>query len=195
MKRSIKPFLLTVALWTALGAVGRAQEKLDYVPLRVQLVISRYQGEKKVSSMPYTVSLNSSPDPGRPGQANLRMGAKIPVIATTFSPIKVDGKEVKDLPTGGTPVSYSYHDVGTNIDCFATTMEGGRYRIAVTIDDTSVYGDDPAKKGEPQTPSFRSFKASDSMILRDGQTTQFTAAIDKVTGESTRVDVTLTVVK
>jgi len=31
--------------------------------------------------------------------------------------------------------------------------------------------------------------------LKDGQTAQFTTATDKVTGESVRVDVTLTVVK
>ena len=33
------------------------------------------------------------------------------------------------------------------------------------------------------------------MLMRDGQTLQFGTATDKVTGETIRVDVTLTVVK
>ena len=85
-----------------------------------------------------------------------------------------------------------YQDVGTNIDCAANTYEGGRYGIELTIDDTSVY-DDQGKQSDK--PSFRSFRASDSMILKDGQSAQFTAATDKVSGEVTEVDVTLTVVK
>jgi RNA polymerase sigma factor (sigma-70 family) len=34
-----------------------------------------------------------------------------------------------------------------------------------------------------------------SLILRDGQTSEFTAATDKITGEVTKIDVTLTVIK
>ena len=196
MRRHVKVILFGLALSMTAGSITRAQEKLDFVPLRVQLVISRMQGEKKLSSMPYTLSVNASPDANRPGVANLRMGAKIPIVVTTFSPMKVEGRDVKDLPTGGTPVSYNYQDVGTSIDCYATAIDGGRYRLQLTIDDTSVYGDEPGKRtSEPQTPSFRSFKASDSMILKDGQTSQFTAAVDKVSGEMTRVEVTLTVLK
>ena len=45
------------------------------------------------------------------------------------------------------------------------------------------------------TPSFRSFRATNAMVLRSGETGQFTTATDKVTGETVKVDVTLTVVK
>ena len=44
------------------------------VPLKIQIQIGRYQGEKKISSMPYTLSIVT----GR-GGANLRMGTKVPV--------------------------------------------------------------------------------------------------------------------
>ena len=60
---------------------------------------------------------------------------------------------------------------------------------------TSVYPDEKAANGSPGNPSFRSFRANDSMMLKDGQTAQFTAATDKVSGETVKVDVTLTVVK
>jgi hypothetical protein len=37
--------------------------------------------------------------------------------------------------------------------------------------------------------------AANNLVLRDGQTRQFTAATDRVTGEVVKVDVTLRVVK
>jgi hypothetical protein len=57
-----------------------------------------------------------------------------------------------------------------------------------------VYPDDKAMPGGAGgSPSFRSFRAINSMVLKDGQTAQFTTATDKVTGETVRIDVTLTV--
>jgi hypothetical protein len=103
----------------------------------------------------------------------------------------------KDVPQVG-PIQY--RDVGTNIDCGVSPMQDdGRYHVVITIDDTSVYGDAPvnaaANAPPPGNPSFRSFRAQDSMTLKDGQTAQFTTATDKVSGEIVKVDVTLTVVK
>ena len=45
----------------------------------------------------------------------------------------------------------------------------------------------------PGVPVFRSFESSNTLVLRDGQSRQYTAAADRVTGESIRVDVALTV--
>ena len=45
----------------------------------------------------------------------------------------------------------------------------------------------------PGVPVFRSFGSSNTLVLRDGQSRQYTAAADRVTGESIRVDVALTV--
>ena len=85
---------------------------------------------------------------------------------------------------------------GTNIDCSVTTTDDGRFRVGISIEDSSVIPETPdtsasAAKG---APSFRTFRSNTSLLLKDGQTTQFTAATDKVTGEMVRVDVTLTVV-
>jgi hypothetical protein len=44
-------------------------------------------------------------------------------------------------------------------------------------------------------PVIRNFNASNNLVLRDGQTRQFTAAADRVTGEVIKVDVTLKVAK
>jgi hypothetical protein len=49
------------------------------------------------------------------------------------------------------------------------------------------------RPGEP--PVIRSFRLSNQVTLSDGQSTQFTAATDRITGEVVRAEVTLTVAK
>jgi hypothetical protein len=152
-------------------------------PLKVQIVIGRYQGEKKIASMPYTLTMSSL----RPwNHASLRMGANIPVVMLMMS------NAPKDAPQGG-PVQYK--DVGTNIDCIADPLDDGRYWINVSVDDSSVYPDEQPGGAAKGNPSFRTFRATNALALRNGETGQFTAATDKVNGETVRIDVTLTVVK
>jgi hypothetical protein len=45
------------------------------------------------------------------------------------------------------------------------------------------------------SPTFRTFVLTNSAILKDSQSTQFTSATDKVSGETVKVDVMLNVVK
>lgn len=187
MKRNLTALACLLAFVMAPGAFVRAQEKqekTEIVTLKLQVVVSRWQGEKKTSSMPFTLSVNASNTSF--GRANLRMGAKIPIVMMMAPP--APGPDGKDMQVG--PIQYQ--DVGTNIDCTTRAYDGGRYGIDLTIEDSSVY-EEQGKRNE--RPSFRSFRASDSMILKDGQSAQFTAATDKVNGEVTKVDVTLTVVK
>jgi hypothetical protein len=184
--------MLTFALASA--GMARAQEKPapapgpKITPIKVQVVISRNQGEKKISSMPYNLSINATQDgQASPGRGNLRMGAQVPVLMMA-APV-VDGKA---MPAAG-PIQYK--DIGTNIDCVASELADGRFKVEITIDDGSIYPDEQSAPATKGSPSFRSFRANDSMILRDGQSAQFTAATDKVNGETVKVDVTLAVVK
>jgi hypothetical protein len=161
-------------------AAAKAAPGLPRVtPLKVQVAISWYQGEKKRSSMPYTLTLNAG------SHANLRMGTSIPLTMLSMTNVP------KDAPVAG-PIQYK--DVGTNIDCSATEVEGARYSLLITVDDSSVYPDDAAGSAKGN-PSFRSFRASNMMVLKNGETGQFTTATDKISGETMRVDVTLTVMK
>jgi len=192
--KHLQTIALVFAFALASTAVVRAQEKpaapaakpapAPAIPLKVTVLVSRFQGEKKLSSLPYTLSVNAG------SRATLRMGAKVPVMMMTFANMP------KDTPAGG-PIQYQ--DVGTDIDCYVSSVQDdGRYRIEITLSDTSVYGDGPTatdNRPAPGNPSFRSFRATDSMVLRDGQTAQFTTATDKVSGEIVKVDVTLTAVK
>ena len=82
---------------------------------------------------------------------------------------------------------------GTNIDCGTGALDDGRFRLELSIEDSYVAEQSRVTDGE--LPSFRSFRATNSLVLKDGQTAQFTTAVDKVTGFVTKVDVLLTVVK
>src|SRR5262249_22058229 len=139
----VTKYLQTIALVFAFAlassVIARTQEKPaapaaakpapTAIPLRVQVLVSRFQGEKKLSSLPYTLSVTAG------SRGTLRMGAKVPVnmMMTANMP--------KDFPQGG-PIQSQ--DVGTSIDCYVSTVQDdGRYRIEITIDDSSVYGDAP----------------------------------------------------
>ena len=61
------------------------------------------------------------------------MGTKVPIITT---PGDTPGSDA-----AGKPRAVQYQDIGTNIDCTATTLDGGRFRVLVTVDDNSLYTD------------------------------------------------------
>jgi hypothetical protein len=44
-------------------------------------------------------------------------------------------------------------------------------------------------------PLFRNFSSSFALLLKDGQSATYTSAVDPVSGETIKVDVTLTVLK
>jgi len=155
----------------------------ELIPIDVEIVISRYQGDKKVSSLPYFLAVNAGE---RAQETKLRMGANVPVPTTTFAP---GAKPDNAL------VSYNYQSVGTNIDCSARPLGDGRFVVTIMVNERSVVqqpGDTAAVSG---APVIRTFESQNNLVLRDGQTRQFTAASDRVTGEVMKVDVTLKIAK
>jgi hypothetical protein len=164
------------------------------VPLELQIVISRYQGDKRISSLPYVLSLKSSNQSTRfgPGTgASLRLGSRVPIRTQVVTPA-TDGKPAT------TTNSVSYENVGMNIDCGAAGLEDGRFEVTLTINESSVITDPQDLKATPAAdnyPVFRSYQSTNTLFVKDGQTVQFTAATDRVSGEVVRVEVKLTVVK
>jgi len=153
--------------------------------LKVSLVFARYQGDKKISSIPYTLWVTANQQ-----RTSLRMGTQIPVPSTVFN------KEAEKPQ-----LSYNYRDVGTNIDCAATSVSDGTYRLVITISDSSVYYPDQSDSAVRSTtaatgaPAFRNFNSTFTLVLRDGQTAQSTSATDPVSGQIVKLDATLNVQK
>jgi hypothetical protein len=154
------------------------------VPLEVEVVITRYDGTKKVSSLPYTLAVNANGS-----EVQLNMGAEVAIPSTAFTPVAGGGSNANPL------TSYNYRPVGTGIVARATIAEDGRFDLMLNIDDSSVYTNPGAPAGVGQLPAFRSFRSRNTLLLRDGQTREYTAATDRVSGEVVRVSVTLKVVK
>jgi type II secretory pathway component GspD/PulD (secretin) len=156
------------------------------VALRVVLVVSRYQGEKKISSTPYTLSVVANES----AATSMRMGVDVPVPQTVFK-----GGEGASAPQ----TSYTYRSVGTNIDCSARSIDDALFKLDLAVSDTSVFVPERQTSAPGTTlsgvPTFRSFTSKFSVLLRDGQTAQHTAATDPVSGEVLRIDVTLGVLK
>ena len=153
--------------------------------LRVQLVISRSQGEKRTGSLPYVFTVVAGGD-----RVRMRMGLETPIPVTPFS---VDPEGLK-RPSG--PISYQYRNVGTNIDCTARDLADGRYRLNLNVENSSALaGAERGAEAVSGPPVFRKFEMFLDPILRDGQTIQAVASTDPVTGEVVKIDVTLNVVK
>ena len=164
-------------------------------PIDVEVVISRFQGDKKVSTLPYALTVNATHQVGGPDTINrapltqLRMGGEVPV-PTMAMPTTVDGKPA-GFVTGGGPVTYQ--NVGTQIDCRARRLSNGQFEVWLSVSDSAVAAPQAGDAGA--LPVIRKFQSSNNLVLRDGQTRQFTAATDRLTGEVVRVDVTLRVAK
>jgi hypothetical protein len=196
-RRSLVTLAAALAL-AALAEPGRAQEepkpeavktkeapkadrpterRLPGASLRVQVVISRFDGDKKIASLPYTFLVNAD---GR--SARMRMGVDTPV------PVAMPNLG------GGTPAaSYQYRNVGTNLDCSARDLGDGRYQLQISVENSSALGGTGST--QEGMPLFRRFDTNLDPVLRDGQSTQMIASTDPVTGEVMKIDVTLNAVK
>jgi hypothetical protein len=189
--------IIAVALIAATQATADPKPpRTPLIPLRVQVTVSTYQGEKKISSAPYTLSVTAVPPNLNLKLSQLRMGTKIPLAAA--KPTAASAKAPADAKSGQTAAgsSVTYHEIGTNIDLTALIVEEGRYELQITVEDNSIPREEAARAAKTQElPSIRAFRLSNRVILRDGQSTQFTAATDRVSGETVRIDVTLNVVE
>jgi len=174
MKPSIRRTIAAALLIAGVVATGAAQSQppKPATPLKVQVVIARYEGDRKVSSLPYVIAVTANARQS----VVLRMGSQIPIPGAA---------------TNGTSGAIEYKNVGTNIDCSVTTTDDGRYEVYVSIEDTSVM----ERRPSDPAPTLRTFLTRNSVVLKDGQSSQYTAASDKTTGEVVKVDVTLNVEK
>jgi hypothetical protein len=158
-----------------------AETGKNVVPLKVTVIFNEYDGEKKLSSLPYALFLKADETSRFVGR--VRMGVRVPIW------------------TGGKDSAIQYQDVGSNLDCSAQAAEDGKYMLDLSLERSSIYPNSSeypaASKPEeqPHQPLLRQFRANLALMLRDGQTTQNTIATDPLNGHIVKVEVTLNVVK
>jgi len=152
------------------------------VPIKVQIVFTEFDADKKISSMPYSFVVIADEKVGGYYSTTLRTGVRVP--------IELDSKEQK----------ITYLDIGSNIDCGIRTEEDGRFHLYLTFDRSALY---PNKSAEGERlvtnpggqPLVRQFRASENLILKDGQTSESLLSTDPHSGHTLRVSVTINVQK
>jgi hypothetical protein len=161
----------------------KAEERMKVpTPIKVQIVFTEFDGDKKVSSMPYSFTV--IPDEKMSGRysTSLRTGIRVP--------IETDSKDQKT----------TYMDIGSNIDCGVYAEDDGRFRLFLIFDRSALY---PNKSTEGERlvanpsgqPLVRQFRTSENLILKDGQTSENLLSTDPMNGHTFRVSVTINVQK
>jgi hypothetical protein len=194
--------LVAGATWaeeSSASSVPNPETLAPSTQLRVSVVISRYEGERKVASTPNTFLLAAYPretPASKHPKAELKMGVEVPIPVTTFAP--ASGEK------GGTlapATSFQYRNVGTNIQCRAREIGGGVFEIELWLETSTVYAGAEKKDVayEAQAPGgrtmFRTFNVMLNPLLRDGESVETVASADPVTGEVVKVNVSMAIVK
>jgi hypothetical protein len=192
MKKSVYLLLLAAALCLPsmqAFAQDKPQEKSKSdekgkpsVPIKVQIVFTEFDGDKKISSMPYTFMTIADERMSGFYSTSVRTGVRVPV------------------ETGNKDQQTTYMDIGSNIDCGIRSEEDGRFHVYLIFDRSTLY---PNKSSEGERmvsspngqPLIRQFRTSDNMILKDGQTSENIMSTDPLNGHTLRVSVTINVLK
>jgi len=199
MKKAV--ISLAVLLFGILSPFCLAQDKpkaedsqkteVRTTPVKVQIVFTEFEGEKKLKSLPYVLYINApnAPEWKSSSFVKLRVGSRVPVY------------------TGGNTGSMTYLDVGTNIDGRAAYSGDGRLLLQTKIERSWVEGgvsvpvarsDGSASEtssGHFQEPIVRQFVSEFDLKLREGQSVESTMATDPLSGKVLKVDVSFTIVK
>ena len=144
-------------------------------PLQVELVFSKHEGDELTARLPYTLMVSGAKEPR---STQLRIGIEVPVT--------VDGQGTQQ-----------YRNVGTNVDCAAYDLGDGSFRVELSIEQSSMYPafTSESDRAEIGNPLFRTFSSNSIVVLRDGESMELTSATDPVSGEVSKVSVSLEVLK
>ena len=181
---AVSGLLLACPLVRAQEKANTSEKPKPSIPVRLTLVLTEFDGEKKVSSLPYVILLNSDPSGHVSYSSFMRIGVRVPVAGT--------GKEGQS----------TFVDVGSNIDSGVQAEEDGRFTVRLNFERSSLYfqgrGDEKgvlktAETGQPYIPTIRA--QSLLVTVKDGQNLEVLTATDPMNGHVFRLSLTLNVQK
>lgn len=197
MKRTILALILAATAFAVPRVTAQDKEKAGdtpkpaetakpVTPVRVQVVFNEFDGEKKTSSLPYTLLVNAD-DKGP--QASVRIGLKVPMQVSSAS--------------GANDKHTEWQNLDVDLDGRAEKMDDGRFLLRLIAEKLGIYTSSPSQKlagvegmeVNPTQPVIANFRTQLNLLLRDGQTIQSSVATDPITGHVVKVDVTLNVIK
>jgi hypothetical protein len=166
----------------------KTKVEVQTTPIKVQIVFTEFEGDKKIKSLPYVMYMNA-PDSSelRAGWVKFRIGSRLPVYV---------GKN-----------EMQYMDVGTNVDARSVYTGDGHVLLQMTLERSWVEGEvsvpmtksdsspsDPSG-GHFQEPIVRGFKSELDLKLREGQPVESNMATDPISGRVLKVEISFAVVK
>jgi hypothetical protein len=198
--RSVAAPAIAVLALSSLTSPIHAQDAAKAPPLatqpaQVEVVLSRYQGEKKTSSLPFTIVLTAAP---RAGWTSIRMGVDVPVGTSTSNVTQTSNAQSSSPRAVETTKSVTeFRNIGTSIDAQVNRVDEANYSVGVQINDSALFSPEPGKipSGLADPTAFRTFSTSNTLPMKDGQTRLFGMATDKITGETLKIEVKLTILK
>ncbi|MGA2095312.1 MAG: hypothetical protein ABSH39_03360 [Candidatus Acidiferrum sp.] len=161
--------------------------EVQTTPIKVQIVFTEFEGEKKVKSLPYSIYINAQNAGEVKSWVKFRIGSRLPIYI---------GKN-----------EMQYIDVGTNMDARSAYTSDGHVLLYITLERSWVDGEvsvpitkadaspTDAPAGHFQEPIIRGFKSELDLKLREGQPVESTVATDPVSGKVEKVEISYTVVK
>jgi hypothetical protein len=108
------------------------------------------------------------------------------------------------IATSGGEIKWQYRDAGTDIDCQADILEGGRYKLNSAIERGSIVmpvlrtralTGRPAESAPGERRILRQFRDELVIVLRDGETMSSDVATDPLSARVVELEVTLHVSK
>ena len=174
---------------------SQAPPPLPTVAVQVDVLLSRWQGEKRISAIPFVLMANAG---SRGNSVSLRMGVDVPVGTSTSNVTQTSGAQTQNPRAVATEKHVTeFRNVGTDIDASVSRADATNFGVYVNIRDSSIFTSDqtkmPTSMADPT--AFRTFSTSNTLNMTDGQTRLFGVATDKITGETLRIEVKLTVLK
>lgn len=167
-------------------AAETKQERVDrQTPLRIQLLLTEFDGDKKIASMPYSFLVNSAePGPLFHESTKIRDGVRVPVEKTNSG-------------------ERTWTDIGTNIDCWAQPVTENRHKVTIRVDYSALIIDNnnarslgvAADKSGLILPAVHQVTMEFSPVLKDGQPSEISTVTDPFNGHVFKVSVIATVVK
>jgi|SRR6185437_7923103 len=170
--------LLIIPSWAQAQQQGKSSDQETIRHLKLDFLLTEYNGEQKISSMPYTMYVEAASHRSHPG--HLRMGLQVP------------------------DKNNNSYNVGTNIDCSASVSGDNSYDLDFTVSRSSIYSaiysaneqaTETAHDASGGRPVMRTFNADFSLEMHDGQTAEGPAATDPFNGNVLKISVTLHVIK
>jgi hypothetical protein len=146
--------------------------------VRLEVVMTRSQGDTVIARLPYTLLLSA----GGSG-ARVYGGIQLPIL------VRHEGSN-----------TMMFKNAGGNVFARTWALEGGRFKVDLTTEYGGVYptnGESATEEPDvsPAAPVLRSFSSNATITLGDGQSTVFSDSADPITGETVKTEVTLHVVK